>query len=246
MNRRNFVSCAVLTPFFAQELMADSNDIYLSKEEWELLVSVNSRLKRVKRHVGFANFNLLSFPDTLFYARNYYRIGAFSKKELDLIDRLFQEDQNQYGFYGAKTCSNINNKILRKEVVKIPYTGHFLFKGKAQEDYKSLKKDVGNTLILTSGVRNVVKQLSLYVNKIYNCRGNMTKASKSIAPPAYSYHTISDFDVGRKGWGYKNFTADFASTYEFNKMIKLDYIGMRYNMNNSDGVRFEPWHVEVI
>ena len=74
----------------------------------------------------------------------------------------------------------------------------------------------------------------------------MTKASRSIAPPAYSYHTISDFDVGRKGWGHKNFTADFASTYEFNKMTQLDYIGMRYNMNNSDGVRFEPWHVEVI
>ena len=246
MNRRNFLSCAVLTPLFANELMADSTDIYLSREEWELLVSVNSRLKRVKRHVGFANFNLLSYKDTLFYARNYRGIGAFTKKEQDLIDRLFQEDQNQYGFHGSKTCNNIHNTISRKDVTKIPYTGHFLFKGKAEEDYTNLKKDVGNTLILTSGVRNVVKQLSLYVNKIYNCRGNITKASRSIAPPAYSYHTISDFDVGRKGWGYKNFTSDFASTFEFNKMIQLDYIGMRYNMNNSDGVRFEPWHVEVI
>lgn len=246
MNRRNFLACAALTPVFAQELTADDNDIYLSKEEWKVLVSVNTRLKRIKRHVGFANFNLISFHDTLFYARNYYAIGAFTKKELELIDKLFQEDQNQYGFFGPKTCNDINNEISRKDVEKIPYTGHFLFKGKAQEDYENLKKDVGNTLILTSGVRNVVKQLSLYVNKIYNCRGNITKASRSIAPPAYSYHTISDFDVGRKGWGYKNFTADFASTYEFNQMIKLDYIGMRYNMNNSDGVRFEPWHVEVI
>jgi len=246
MNRRNFLSCAVLTPLFANQLMADDSDIYLSKDEWQHLVSLNDRLKRVKRHVGFANFNLISYSETLFYARNYYRIGAFTKKELELMDKLFQEDQNQYGFYGAKTCSDIDNKIANKEVEKIPFTGHFLFKGKALEDYESLKKDVGNTLILTSGVRNIMKQLSLYVNKIYNCRGNITKASKSIAPPAYSYHTISDFDVGRKGWGYKNFTADFASTYEFNKMIQLDYIGMRYNMNNSDGVRFEPWHVEVI
>lgn len=246
MNRRNFLSCAVLTPLFASQLMADDNDIYLSKEEWQILVSLNERLKRVKRHVGFANFNLISYNDTLFYARNYYRIGAFTNKELELMDKLFQEDQNQYGFYGAKTCNDINNQIAKKDVEKIPLTGHFLFKGKAYEDYISLKKDVGNTLILTSGVRNVMKQLSLYVNKIYNSRGNMTIASRSIAPPAYSYHTISDFDVGRKGWGYKNFTADFASTYEFNKMIQLDYIGMRYNMDNSDGVRFEPWHVEVI
>jgi len=247
MNRRNFLACAALTPIFANELMASNiKDIYLSKEEWELLVSVNARLKRVKRYVGFANFNLLSFKDTLFYARNYRKIGAFTKKEIVLMDKLFHEDQSQYGFYGSKTCENINNKISRKDVKKIPYTGHFLFNGKAQSDYESLKKDVGDTIILTSGVRNVVKQLSLYINKIYNCRGNITKASISIAPPAYSYHTISDFDVGIKGWGYKNFTADFASTYEFSKMQKLDYIGMRYNKNNKDGVRFEPWHVEVI
>ncbi len=247
MNRRDFLACAVLTPVFTNELMAsDVNDIYLTKDEWRLLVSVNARLKRVKRHVGFANFNLISFDNALFYARNYHKIGAFTKQEIAFMDKLFHEDQNQYGFYGPKTCENINNKISKKDVKKIPYTGHFLFRGKAEDDYENLKKDVGNTLILTSGVRNVVKQLSLYVNKIYNCRGNMTKASVSIAPPAYSYHTISDFDVGRKGWGYKNFTAEFASTYEFLKMQKLNYIGMRYNKNNRDGVRFEPWHVEVI
>ncbi len=246
MNRRNFLACAALTPIFTNELMANDTDIYLDKEEWLLLVSINTRLKRVKKHVGFGNFNLISFKDTLFYARNYSKIGAFTKKELELIEKLFYEDVNKYGFYGEKTCSNIHNTVSRKDVKKIPYTGHYIFKGKALEDYSNLKKDVGDTLILTSGVRNVVKQMSLYVNKIYNSRGNMTKASRSIAPPAHSYHTISDFDVGRKGWGHKNFTADFASTYEFNKMTELSYIGMRYNKNNSDGVRFEPWHVEVI
>lgn len=246
MNRRNFLACAALTPIFANSLMADSNDIYLSREEWKLLVSVNSRLKRVKKYIGFANFSLISFNDTLFYARNYRVIGAFTKKEIAFIDKLFYEDPSRYGFYGEKTCFNLTNKISKKEVTKIPHTGHYIFKGKALKDYTSLKKDIGNTLILTSGVRNVVKQLSLYVNKIYNTRGNMTRASESIAPPAHSYHIISDFDVGRKGWGHKNFTAEFASTYEFTEMMKLSYIGMRYNKNNSDGVRFEPWHVEVI
>ena len=246
MNRRNFLACTALTPIFANDLMREDNDVYLSRDEWDLLVSVNSRLKRVKSYVGFGHFNLLSFKDMLFYARNYHKIGAFTKKELAFIDKLFNEDPAPFGFYGLKTCFDINNNISKIEVKKIPYTGHYLFKGKALDDYMNLKKDVGNTLILTSGVRNVVKQLSLYINKIYNMRGNMTKASRIIAPPAHSYHTISDFDVGRKGWGHKNFTSDFASTYEFNKMIELDYIGMRYNKNNSDGVRFEPWHVEVI
>ena len=246
MNRRIFLAYAALTPVFAQNLIANDSDIYLSREEWEVLGALNSRLKRIKSQVGYANFNLISFDDALFYARNYYKIGSFTKSELDLIEKLFHEDQKKYGFFGAKTCDSLTNEISLKDVEKVPNTGHFLFKGKALDDYESLKKDVGDTLILTSGVRNVVKQLSLYVNKIYNVGGNITVASNSIAPPAYSYHTISDFDVGREGWGYKNFTADFASTYEFNKMIQLDYIGMRYNMNNSDGVRFEPWHVEVI
>ncbi len=245
MNRRKFLTCVALTPLFSNQLLAN-DDVYLSPSEWELLVSVNSRLKRLQNHIGYANFNLVSFNDALFYARNYHKIGVFTKKEIAFIEQLFGEDPSKYGFYGKQTCRDINNKISRKEVAKIPRTGHYLFKGKPQEDYTSLISDVGDSLILTSGVRNVVKQLSLYVNKIYNCGGNMTKASNNLAPPAYSYHIIHDFDVGRKGWGYKNFTADFASTYEFKKMRKLDYISMRYSKNNKDGVRFEPWHIEVI
>ena len=245
MNRRNFLTCVALTPLFTTQLLAN-DDVYLSPEDWTLLISVNNRLKRLKRHVGYANFNLISFDDALFYGRNYHKIGAFTKNEITFIEKLFHENPNDYGFYGVKTCTNLTNSISKKDVKKIPHTGHFLFNGKPQEDYENLKKDVGSSLVLTSGVRNVVKQLSLYTNKIYRTNGNMTKATLSIAPPAYSYHTISDFDVGRKGWGYKNFTADFASTQEFNEMTKLEYIGMRYKKNNRDGVRFEPWHVEVI
>ena len=246
MERRDFLAYAALTPLFANKLLAQDNDIYLSQHEWQLLVSVNSRLKRLRAYVGYANFNLLSFNDALYYGRNYSKIGAFTKQEIAFIDKLFYEDPKKYGFYGEKTCFDINYKVSKKDVVKIPHTGHYIYRGQAQFDYNHLIKDVGDTLILTSGVRNVVKQLSLYTNKIYNCKGNITKASKEIAPPAHSYHVISDFDIGKKGWGYKNFTADFASTQEFKDMTKLDYIGMRYTKNNKDGVRFEPWHIEVI
>ncbi len=246
MNRRNFLLTTAIAPVLAKDLFAQSTDVYLNIDEWKSLVSLNNRLKRLRRYVGFANFNIISYNQALYYGRNYSKIGEFTKDELALIERLFFETPDQYGFYGTKTCSKIDNYVSDRDVVKIPYTGHFLFKGQPEKDYKSLLSDVGPTLILTSGVRNVIKQLSLYVNKIYYLNGNITKASDSIAPPAYSYHTISDFDVGRKGWGYKNFTADFATTDEFYKMRELNYIGMRYDEDNSDGVRFEPWHVEVI
>ena len=246
MNRRNFLTALTLSPFIGSELFANTQDVYLSYDDFVTLSSLNARLKRVKRFVGYANFNLISLSDTLSYARNYPKIGAFSSAELVLMDRLFHENPNDYGFYGKKTCENIENKVSHREVVKIKHTGHYLFKGKPEKDYTNIIDDIGNTLILTSGVRNVMKQLSLYVSKIYNSGGNMTQATKSIAPPAYSYHSVSDFDVGRVDWGYKNFTSDFALTNEFKKMQKLEYIGMRYNKQNKDGVRFEPWHVEVI
>lgn len=247
MNRRNFLTLTCLTPILANNLFANTNDdIILSKEEFITLAGVKHRLTRLKRFVGFANFNIISFQDSLFYARNYSAIGIFTKKELTLIDKLFYETPSKYGFYGDKTSLNINNKISKKIVKKIPYTGHYLFKGKPLDDYKRLKQDIGKSIVLTSGVRNVVKQLSLYCNKIYSLRGNVTQASNHIAPPAYSYHTISDFDVGRRGWGHKNFTADFANTTEFSQMTQLKYIDMRYTKNNKDGVRFEPWHVKVI
>ncbi len=246
MNRRNFLASMALAPIFTTDLIAQEFDLYLSREEFATISNLNFRLKRLSSFVGFANFNLISYTQALYYGRNYSKIGAFTLKEIGMMERLFDENPNNYGFYGEKTCWNIDNIIQRKDVEKIPYTGHYLFKGKAKNDYKKLIEDVGENIILTSGVRNVMKQMSLYVNKIYNCGGNMSKATISIAPPAYSYHTVSDFDVGRKDWGYKNFTADFARTNEFERMMKLDYIGMRYHMNNRDGVRFEPWHVEII
>ncbi|MEA1892178.1 MAG: M15 family metallopeptidase [Campylobacterota bacterium] len=246
MNRRYFLTTLAITPLIADAIIKNTTDIYLSLEDFNTLKNLNTRLKRLRRFVGFANFNLISYRDALFYGRNYLAVGSFTKKEILLIERLFLEDPNRYGFHGEMTCQNINNTISKNDVVKIPYTGHYLFKGKPLADYKKLKSDIGDTIILTSGVRNIIKQLSLYTNKLYNCRGNITKATISIAPPAHSYHTISDFDVGLKGWGYRNFTSDFASTKEFKKMKHLDYISMRYNKNNKDGVRFEPWHVEVI
>ena len=245
MKRRNFLLFGASVPMLANELLF-GGDVILSQEEWNVLVSLNIRLKRLKRYVGYANFNVISYSTALFYGRNYSSIGTFTKAELGLMHRLFYERPVKYGFYGSQTCYNIDNFVSKKEIVKIPHTGHFLFKGKAQDDYERLKRDIGDTIILTSGVRNVIKQMSLYINKIYRTHGNITKASYSIAPPAYSYHTISDFDVGVKGFGYENFTSKFATTNEFEKMTQLDYIGMRYNKNNKDGVRYEPWHVEVV
>ena len=266
MDRRTFLSLAAVSPVLAKEHFILNNNIFIPKdalynpykikniqkdlfildEERSTFASVRNKMRRVKKFVGYGNFNIISFDSVLYYGRNYSVIGKFSKKELALLDKLFYEDPNKYGFYGKITSPNITTKISKKDIKKVKRTGHYLFKGKALEDYKRLKQDIGKNLILTSGVRSVVKQMSLYLDKIYSLDGNITQASYSIAPPAYTYHAIKDFDVGKKGYGYDNFTERFARTNEFKELKKLSYIKMRYEKNNKDGVRYEPWHVKVI
>lgn len=246
MNRRNFLLLSTLSPLLAKDFIEINQDVILNAEDIKLLYAVDTRLKRLRRFIGFANFNIISLDQALYYARNYSSIGEFTKLELALIEKLFYTEPNKFGFYGEKTVEKITQKIATRDIHKIPHSGHFIFKGKPLDDYNRILKDVGDNLILTSGIRNVVKQLSLYISKVKSLNGNISKASSIIAPPAYTYHAISDFDVGKKGWGNRNFTSDFARTEEFYKMQKLDYVSIRYTINNKDGVRFEPWHVKVI
>ncbi len=53
-------------------------------------------------------------------------------------------------------------------------------------------------MYLTSGVRGVAKQFILFLAKAEANGGNLSLASRSLAPPGYSYHGVGDFDVGEK------------------------------------------------
>jgi len=247
MTRRDFLLySSALTATTLNANLLYNDDIFLSALEYKSLISMNKKLTKVKHHIGYANFNLVSYSEVLKVVKHNSKIGEFNFDELSIIDRLFNENPSKYGFFGERTCYDINNKISKKDVIKIPRTGHYIFKGTPTQDYKRIIGDIGDTLYLTSGVRNVMKQLNLYSNKLIKLNGNITQASRDIAPPSYSFHSIGDFDVGKMGLGAKNFTSAFAKTQEFSKMKKLDYIEMRYTHNNSDGVRFEPWHVKII
>ena len=223
-----------------------TDDIFLDKDKQPVLKQLLSRLSRVQKTVGYANFNLLSFDEMLIFAHRYPAIGKFSKAELAFIEQLFFYDANKYGFYGSKVITKLTAEINKKETVKIPGSGHYVFKGDALKKYNQLKKDVGPELILTSGVRSVVKQFQLFLAKLDMSHGNLSLASRSLAPPGHSYHGIGDFDVGKKGFGKLNFTAEFSHTDEYKKLIELKYIDLRYTKENQVGVRYEPWHIKVV
>ena len=220
-------------------------DVILTNHRLQLLKSVTNRLKRVRSIVGHANFCLLSFDHALLYARRYSKIGSFPNEEIAFLEEIFYTNANDYGFFGSKVTTNITSKISKREIKKIPYTGNYLFRDASVKLYQKIRRDIGKSLVLTSGVRGVVKQMYLFLAKSVRSGGNLSMASRSLAPPGHSFHGNGDFDVGKVGYGHRNFSEDFAKTREFKRLEELGYIRIRYHKQNPFGVRFEPWHVKV-
>ncbi|MFC1859362.1 D-alanyl-D-alanine carboxypeptidase family protein [Thermodesulfobacteriota bacterium] len=220
-------------------------DIYLDKEQRSLFRTILKRFDRLQQIVGHGNFHLLNFDDALAISGNYSRVGRFSKAELELLEMIFYNEASGYGFWGEKPLKRLSDKIPKSKAVKIPRTGNYLFEGPAFETYQKIKNKLGDPVILTSGIRSIIKQLHLFLKKTYASEYNLSMASRSLAPPGYSYHGIGDFDVGQIGFGVDNFTERFTATAVCRKLEDLGYISLRYRKGNLLGVRFEPWHIKV-
>lgn len=221
-------------------------DLWLSESEWETLKSVHKKIAQVKNYVGYGHFNILSFDQMLKYAKNVSSIQAFTKDELNLLEGTFYRDAQDLGFMGNKVVSNLTNEIKPSQVSKIPGSGHYLFKGESEHFLNTLQKKVGDDLILTSGVRSVVKQYQLYFQKVIDRKGNLSRASRSLAPPGYSFHASGDFDVGQRGYGKLNFTKHFEKSNVYQELADLGIIHFRYTEDNMLGVRYEPWHIQMV
>jgi len=222
------------------------DDIFVSEAEQPTLQSLFLRLRNLQNTIGYGNFNIVGLDDALIYARRFDAVGAFTREELNLIEKLYESDAKDYGFFGHKVSTSLTQSFADNRVVKVPHSGHYLFNDESLEYYKKLRQEVGESIILTSGIRSNVKQLYLFIAKTVRVKGNLSRASRSLAPPGYSYHGVGDFDVGRIGWGAKNFTNDFSETQEFKRMRDLGYVAIRYDQGNELGVRFEPWHIKVV
>ncbi|WP_321492577.1 M15 family metallopeptidase [uncultured Desulfobacter sp.] len=222
-----------------------NDDVYLPDNEMPLLLSSVIRFERIQRQIGHGNFCLAGFDDALACARSYAGIGPFSSREIDFLENLFQRPAGDYGFMGKKTVSRLTWQVPPGKTVKIEDTGQYLYKGRSEALYQDIRKKIGTQAVLTSGIRGVSKQFLLFLNKAVQSRGNLSMASRSLAPPGYSFHATGDFDMGEKGFGPDNFTEKFTRTRVYNRLSSLGYIQFRYGPRNHLGVRYEPWHVEV-
>lgn len=223
-----------------------ADDVFLSQSDQVLLDSTLNRLARLQNVTGFGNFNILGFDEALKFAKSFSDVGEFTAQELAFIEQIFTTDARNYGFFGEKVSSQLTDVISKDSVIKVPGSGHYLFKEQSLHHYDQLVRDVGEDIVLTSGIRANVKQLHLFLAKARSVNYNLSRASRSLAPPGHSFHGIGDYDVGKMGMGAANFTDAFADSDVFKRMADLGYIQIRYMQENTLGVRFEPWHIKVV
>lgn len=222
------------------------SDQYINAGDVPVLNQIVARLERLQMVVGYANFNIISYDQTLRYARHYSNIGAFSKREQDFIESVFSEDARRFGFFGQKVAHELTHSIKSTDIIRVKNTGHYLFKGEAEKMFRRLTAEFGQELELTSGIRSVVKQLYLFLGKVKSSGGNYSRAARSLAPPGHSFHGVGDFDVGQYGLGADNFTDVFSQSHIYKMMCKSGFQPIRYPHANPFGVRYEPWHIQVI
>jgi len=222
-----------------------TDDVFLSDSEMPFLLSTHLRFERIQKQIGHGNFCLAGFDDSLAYARTYACIGAFPRPELDFLEKLFHRPARDYGFMGKKTIPRLTWQVPAGKTIKVHGSGNYLYKGRSQALYQDIRKKIGKEAVLTSGIRGVSKQFLLFLDKAVQSRGNLSMASRSLAPPGYSFHATGDFDMGERGFGVDNFTEKFTRTRVYNRLASLGYIRFRYGPRNHLGVRYEPWHVEV-
>jgi len=223
-----------------------SGDVRLLDADKPIFQSVLSRFSRIQATVGYGNFCLLGFDESLKIARSYPRVGRFTQRELAFLEKVFHTDARTYGFLGNKTFNKLTDTVAASTAKKIPGTGNYLFKGRSQTLYHRIKKDIGDQVVLTAGIRGMAKQIYLFLGKVSRTDGNLSLAAHALAPPGYSYHGVGDFDVGQVGFGVANFTERFSQTRVYQKISQLDYIVFRYPRRNGVGVQFEPWHIQVV
>lgn len=221
------------------------DDVIIGRDRYPVFTSTVNKLRRLEKFVGHGRYQVLDFDLALKYGKNYPSIGEFTPEEKGFMEEVFYRDASEYGFYGERTLPDLTDKINDRDVVYVPGQGQHLFKGHSYEKFKHIRSEVGSSVTLTSGVRGVMKQFLLFLNKADRSEGNLSLASRSLAPPGYSFHAKGDFDVGQSGYGALNFTDKFVRSDVYHTLCDLGYLKLRYELNNQLGVRFEPWHIRL-
>lgn len=247
LNAKNLFSENVVQPTDISELkdylfkmsqpdVVHKTDLFVKKSEEKIFKLIAKKLFEIQNKIGFGNFTQIGFKEL-------FKITDFTLDEKNYLEKMFKFNAKLYGFYGEKVIDDMFQDFNNKKFTKVD--GIYILDGSPVKKYKNIVDEIGSSVYITSGIRNIPKQCLLFMNKTLECNYNLSMASRTLAPIGYSYHGIGDFDIGKRGLGEKNFTDLFAETNEFKLAVEKGFIDLRYDRNNLLGVRFEPWHIKV-
>ena len=135
--------------------------------------------------------------------------------------------------------------MTERERYKVPYTGHFLYRGAPLDLYRKLERDLEKRVVLTSGIRSVVKQTHLSSpgpsrqRVIFRGRPGRSRLPDIPTTASATLAWARSASVGRTS--PRRSPGPRSTT----RLVDLGYVDMRYPEGNLLGVRYEPWHIQV-
>ena len=124
-----------------------AKDVYLDRKQYRLLKSCVQRLKRLQQTVGYGNFHLLSFDDTIKVAHDYSRVGRFSKEELDFLEMIFYMTRPFMVFLVKSRLKIISHGLIGKRLSKSHTAATISIRG---FHLRSIARSSGNWAIRSS------------------------------------------------------------------------------------------------
>jgi LAS superfamily LD-carboxypeptidase LdcB len=112
----------------------------------------------------------------------------------------------------------------------------------------SMKKDIGNKLVIQSGYRSPAYQLFIFLFQLKNNDWSTESTLKTVALPGYSEHAAGNtqgLDLRASKFFGPHDMYDFSRVPAYRWMLQHARefgFSLSYPKNNSTGTDFEPWH----
>ena len=224
-----------------------ADDYLLAESRLELLAATADKLERAVRVIGPWAFQprLLRRPAALRPPLRRDR-RLLAEPRLQFLDEIFYTDAELYGFHGQQGPGRADlpgSTSAMSSGSPRPVTtccGENRSRGT-----RGSARTWGRNVFLTSGVRGVVKQYQLFLSKAVTTGGNLSQASRSLAPPGYSYHAIGDFDVGRVGFGSEELHRRLRRDGGVPQAHRPRLRGHPLHRDQPLWRAPEPWHIKI-
>ncbi|HID98410.1 MAG TPA: hypothetical protein EYP57_09545, partial [Thermodesulfobacteriaceae bacterium] len=232
--------------------MGLEDDVWATPSQTLMIYSCLDKLNRVQRLTGFGKFNYICMKKTLLLAWQRRKTGRFkgsepettipfTTKEKDFMRSFFGLDAANYGFYGKRVVCDMEYSIRPDELQYMG--GHYIRKGPAMDRFRKIKDQVERhpalvnlisdpvknslDMVITSGIRNIPKQMRLFFNKAVKLQG---------IPPQKYFYTIDYEKAEKQRVSINRIKDEFDALKKDISILQKNHVP--YNLLKDTGIEF--------